>query len=129
MTVHWLVVFETAPAHHGCLSMPDELAAKSIGSAFCDHYQTEAQFFVEPAKKSGDYRHLIVTYANGRQTFRAAIPHERSEKQVLALLLTAPTLHSQYPVWEHGARLFGQPKLTWLTSAPRLSDDDTKHGT
>jgi hypothetical protein len=46
-------------------------------------YQTTATFFVEPAKDHGSLRHLEVRYEDGRKPFRAGIPDDWSEFDVM----------------------------------------------
>lgn len=89
---------------------------EEIGSCLCKQYQTTAHFFIETTENG--MRHLAVKYADGRKDFRALIPAEKSQQDVLNLLLNDPNLHSDYPVWEHGARLFGDFRLRWPISTP-----------
>ena len=56
---------------------------KCLGSMFCVQYQTKATFYVEPAKDHGSVRHLEVHYENGRPPFRAGIPDDWSEADVM----------------------------------------------
>jgi hypothetical protein len=56
---------------------------KCLGSLHCSQYQTTATFYVEPAKDHRSLRHLVVLYENGRPQFRAGIPDEWSEADLM----------------------------------------------
>jgi hypothetical protein len=101
-----------------------------IGSAFCQHYQTEARFFIERSISLGQRlgtgaRHLVVQYgesytgrddlavtATGQREFAIIIPHDWSNEKLLKFL-QAPTKNPNvpYPTWEVPARLHGRPVL------------------
>ena len=101
-----------------------------IGSAFCEHYQTEARFFIERSISLGQRlgtgaRHLVVQYgesytgrddlavtATGQREFASIIPHDWSNEKLLKCL-QAPTKNPNvpYPTWEVPARLHGRPVL------------------
>ena len=72
---------------NSCQRLRRELDAmsnlKCLGSMFCVQYQTKATFYVEPAKDHGSVRHLEVHYENGRPPFRAGIPDDWSEADVM----------------------------------------------
>jgi hypothetical protein len=101
-----------------------------IGSAFCDHYRTEARFFIERSVPLGQRlgtgaRHLVVQYgesytgrddlavtATGQREFAIIILHDWSNEK-LVKFLQAPTKNSNvpYPTWEVPARVHGRPVL------------------
>jgi hypothetical protein len=116
-----------------------------IGSAFCEHYQTEAKFYIErsislrPGSGTGA-RHLVVQYgesyagrddlavtAAGQREFAIIIPDDWTNEKLLRFL-QAPTKNPNvpYPTWEVPARLHGRPVLLELEdtsgkSAARVS--------
>jgi hypothetical protein len=107
-----------------------------IGSAFCEHYQTEARFFIERSIPLGKRlgtgaRHLVVQYgesytgrddlavtATGQREFASIIPHDWSNEKLLGFL-QAPTKNPNvpYPTWEVPARVHGRPVLFELEDA------------
>jgi hypothetical protein len=98
-----------------------------IGSAFCEHYQTEARFFIERSSSLGQRlgtgaRHLVVQYgenytglddlavtATGQREFAIIILHDWSNEKLLKFL-QAPTKNPNvpYPTWEVPARAHGR---------------------
>ena len=98
---------------------------KEIASRHCEQYQTTARFFIDTSQDGK--RHLVVKYDNGRVEFRTLIPEDRSDQEVTDLLLNDPNTHKDYPIWEHGARLYGSVRLRWPTSPPLAPDGETTH--
>jgi hypothetical protein len=112
-----------------------------IGSAFCEHYQTEARFFIERSVSLGQRigtgaRHLVVQYgesyagrdnlavtATGQREFAIIIiPYDRSNEKLLGFL-QAPTKNPNvpYPTWEVPARVHGRPVLFELEDSSEES--------
>jgi hypothetical protein len=56
---------------------------KCLGRRYCSQYQTKATVYLELAKDPGSLRHLEVHYGNGRKPFRAGIPDDWSEADVV----------------------------------------------
>jgi hypothetical protein len=109
-----------------------------IRSAFCEHYQTEAKFYIErsislrPGSGTGA-RHLIVQYgesytgrddlavtATGRREFAIIIPGDWNNEKLLRFL-QAPTKNPNvpYPTWEVPAGLHGRPVLFEIEDTSR----------
>ena len=82
---------------------------KFIHAQFCDQYQTNAVFFVEPSA-DGRTRNLAVYYENDRPAFRATIPDDWSEDRVIRFL-SSNQPGGLYPVWEIAARATGSHAL------------------
>lgn len=82
---------------------------KFIHALFCDQYQTNAVFFIEPSA-DGKSRNLVAYYENDRPAFRAGIPDDWSEDEVIRFL-SSNTPGGPYPVWEIAARTAGSQML------------------
>jgi hypothetical protein len=92
----------------------EERNLEPIGSAFCQHYQTEARFFIERSIPSGQRlgagaRHLVVQYgesytgrddlavtATGQREFAITIPDDWSNEKLLKCS-QAPTKNPNVP--------------------------------
>jgi hypothetical protein len=85
------------------------IGLKFIHAQFCDQYQTNAVFFIEPSG-DGKVRNLAVYYENDRPAFRVVIPNDWSEDKVIRFL-SSNRSDGPYPVWEIAARTAGNQLL------------------
>jgi hypothetical protein len=97
-----------------------------IGSIFCEQYNCQAEFYLEPSH-SGEprpatgtgVRHLIVLYGegytgpadrslteNGRRQFAIGVPDSWTKQQLLDFLLETPH-EASFPKWEGPTRGYG----------------------
>jgi hypothetical protein len=107
--------------------MSDWPKLHSIGSTFCNQYDCEARFYIEPPG-SGEprpgtgtgLRHLVVLYgkgytgpndrpiaANGQREFAVGIPDDWSKEKLLAFLLRPGSQNEPLPSWEASTRSLG----------------------
>jgi len=71
-----------------------------------------AHFFIESVEPY-NIRYLVVQYANNREEFRAGITGQRTDTELLHLLLSPDWEAISHPVWEYSARYFANPMLIW----------------
>jgi hypothetical protein len=96
---------------------------KFIGSTYCTHYRSKAEFYIDDAHASGFWR-LVVIYDlggyGGRPDFEAGIPKDWSEKKLQNDLILQTTRGGLYPAWEMPARVFRSDMLYewWKDHAP-----------
>jgi hypothetical protein len=103
--------------------MTEARKLKPIGSVHCQHYKSEARFYIEEAHPSGQ-RHLIVRYGegytgrdnppivDGHREFVAGIPDDWNEQDIQDLIAW-PIKDPDYPAWEVPAKVYGSSELFW----------------